>query len=102
MGELAAIARARLSFGRGMLVANPVPEASALDQVVHDEALAQALVDAEAAGIEGAAVTPFVLGRIVDASGGASVAANVSLVANNARLAGELAVELAATASSKD
>ncbi len=91
---LAGIARTRLLFGRGMLVANPVPEADALDQGVHDEALAQALVDAEESGIEGAAVTPFVLGRIVDASGGASVAANVALVANNSRLAGLLATAL--------
>lgn len=95
LDSLAEIARCRLAFGRGMLIANPVPESEALDQQVHDEALAQALLDAEAAGIEGAAVTPFVLGRIVEASGGASIAANVALVANNCRLAGQLAVALA-------
>lgn len=95
MGDLAAIASTRLAFGRGMLITNPVPEADALDQQVHDDALAQALIDAHDAGMVGAAVTPFVLGRIVEASNGASVAANVALVANNCRLAGELAVELA-------
>ena len=95
MGELASIVATRIAFGRGTLVANPVPVEDALDQQLHDEALAQALIDAEKAGVEGAAVTPFVLGRIVEASGGASISANISLVANNARLAGLLAAELA-------
>lgn len=94
LAELAAIARAQLGFGRGMLIANPVPEADALDQDVHDRALAEALAEVESSGLIGAAVTPFVLGRIVDASAGASVAANVSLVANNASLAGQLAAAL--------
>ena len=78
-----------------MLIANPVPKDDALDQQVHDEALAQALADADKAGVEGAAITPFVLERIVEASGGASVDSNVALVANNSRLAGELAAKLA-------
>ncbi len=94
---LTAIVRSRLEFAQGMLIANPVPEEFALDQKVHDDALAQALVDAEASGVTGAAVTPFVLGRIVDASGGASVEANVALVANNARLAGQLAAQLSSS-----
>lgn len=92
--ELAAIAAAQLNFGRGLLITNPVPLADALDQQVHDAALEQALRDVEEQGITGAAVTPFVLGRIVDASSGASVPANVSLVANNASLAGQLATQL--------
>lgn len=94
LAELAAVARTRIAFGRGMLIANPVPEAHALDQQVHDEALHRALADAAEAGIEGAAVTPFVLGRIAEASNGRSVSANVALVTNNARLAGELATQL--------
>ena len=95
LDELAAIVEARLAFDRGMLIANPVPKDDALDQQVHDEALAQALADADKAGVEGAAITPFVLERIVEASGGASVDSNVALVANNSRLAGELAAKLA-------
>ena len=98
MDELVAIARTRLAFDRGMLIANPVPEEFALDQELHDNALAAALVDAANAGIEGASITPFVLERIVEASGGASVAANVALVANNARLAGQLSRALEAEA----
>lgn len=92
--ELAAIARVRCGTGQGMLVANPVPQEHALDQQVHDDALESALLDAADAGIDGAAITPFVLGRIAEATQGASVPANVALVANNARLAGELAVAL--------
>jgi len=95
LGELAAIVRAQLGFGRGMLIANPVPLEDALDQDLHDEALAAALADADAEGITGAAVTPFVLDRIVVASAGASVPANVSLVANNSKLAAQVAVRLA-------
>lgn len=89
--ELAAIGRAQIGFGRGMIIANPVPEADALDQDVHDRALSEALAEAAAIGIVGAAITPFVLDKIADASAGASVPANVSLVANNARLAAEVA-----------
>ncbi len=94
LSELAAITSAQLAFGRGLLITNPVPVDDALDQHVHDDALAAALSEADAAGITGAKVTPFVLGRIADASGGASVPANISLVANNAGLAGKLAAEL--------
>lgn len=92
--ELAAIARAQVGFGRGMIIANPVPEADALDQGIHDRALAAALAEADEKGIVGAAITPFVLDKIADASEGASVPANVSLVANNARLAAEVAISL--------
>lgn len=94
LGELAAITKAQLSFGRGLLITNPVPLDDALDQQIHDEALAEALREVEAAGISGAKVTPFVLGRIAAASEGASVPANISLVANNAGLAGRLATQL--------
>ena len=94
LDELSRIVAAQLQFGRGMLIANPVPLDDALDQQVHDEALAQALDDAEASGVVGAKVTPFVLGRIAEATDGASVPANISLVANNARLAGRVAAAL--------
>lgn len=94
--QLISIVSAQLGFGRGVLVTNPVPEADALDQTVHDEALHSALGDAEAAGMSGAAITPFVLDRMATASAGRSVPANVALVANNARLAGEIAVGIAA------
>jgi len=94
LAVLADIATAQIGFGRGMLITNPVPVEDALDQAIHDAALKDALRDVEEEGILGAAVTPFVLGRIAEASGGASVPANISLVANNARLAGQLAAAL--------
>ena len=93
--ELISIVAAQLNFGRGLLVTNPVPADDALDQDVHDEALRAALADAEAAEISGASITPFVLDRMANASAGRSVPANVALVANNARLAAEIAVGLA-------
>lgn len=94
LAELIEIARFRCESGQGMFVANPVPQEFALDQQIHDDALESALDEAAAAGIGGAAITPFVLARIAEATEGASVPANVALVANNARLAGNLAAGL--------
>lgn len=93
---LARIARVQFAFGRGLLVANPVPPSAALDQAVHDSALASALDEAGERGLSGGDVTPFVLDRIAAATGGASVPANIALLENNVRLAAELAVALAA------
>ena len=74
-----------------MLVTNPVPIEDALDQNLHDTALTTALADAKAIGIVGAAITPFVLDRIAEASGGASIPANISLLVNNTTLAARIA-----------
>lgn len=90
--EVAAILAARSRDRSGMLVAVPIPDADALDAAVLDDVLAQALADADAAGIVGAAVTPFVLGRIGEATAGRSVPANLALAENNARVAAEIAV----------
>ena len=57
--------------------------------------IAQAVADAAAQGIEGKAVTPFLLGKVLDLTGGDSLKANVALVRSNARLAAEIAVALA-------
>lgn len=96
LSKLAALVVAQQEFGRGLLITNPVPEADALDQQVHDDALADALAQVEAQGITGAAVTPFVLERIAQASAGQSVPANVALVANNAALGAKLGSAIAA------
>lgn len=96
IAELGRILDAQRSLGRGMLVVTPVPEADALQQDLHDTALADALQAAADEGVVGAAVTPFVLGRIAAATDGASIPANLSLVENNARLAARLAVERSA------
>jgi pseudouridine-5'-phosphate glycosidase len=55
------------------------------------EAIDRAIREAEEAGITGAAVTPWLLARVAEITGGASVRANISLITNNARVAGQLA-----------
>lgn len=91
--EVAAIMRARdaLCARQGLVVANPVPLDQQWDPAEHDRVLAQAFEAAEAAGVRGKAVTPFLLGYIVDASGGRSLEVNLDLARNNVRVAAEIA-----------
>ncbi|HYJ75784.1 MAG TPA: pseudouridine-5'-phosphate glycosidase [Kineosporiaceae bacterium] len=98
--ELAAVIAAHhaLRLPSGILVANPVPEADALDGDEIDAAIDEAVRDAERAGIGRRELTPYLLGRIVDLSGGRSLTANVALVRNNAALAADTAVALTALA----
>ena len=84
--------RNRMSLGGGVLVANPVPAEDAIPASVIDTHIEAALAEAAAQGISGKAVTPFLLGRMVDLTDGASLATNKALILNNARLAGEIAV----------
>ena len=97
--EVAAVLAARARRNTGVLVANPIPEAAALDESRLDEVLARALADADAAGVRGAAVTPFVLGRIAEATAGESIPANLALAEDNARVAAEIAVAVAGWAA---
>jgi len=96
-GEAAAVVRAARALGYegGVLLAVPIPEEAALPHDALDAAIETGLADATAAGVTGAAVTPFVLGRLVDATGGSTLDANVALAVNNARVAAELASALA-------
>jgi pseudouridine-5'-phosphate glycosidase len=93
----AAVVRAHetLGLGSGLLICTPVPEADALPDDVARAAIARAVHEADRAGITGPAVTPWLLARVAAITNGASVVANTSLILNNARVAGELAVELA-------
>ncbi|MFF3561198.1 pseudouridine-5'-phosphate glycosidase [Streptomyces sp. NPDC002574] len=75
-----------------IVVANPVPEEEQLDPELHDRVLAQALDAAEHEGVTGQAVTPFLLGRLVEGTAGASLEANLAAVRGNVRLAARLAV----------
>ncbi len=86
-----------LGLGSAILVCVPVPEADALPGDVAATAVERATGDAEAAGIAGPALTPWLLARIADITDGASVRANRSLIVNNARVAGRLAASLAAS-----
>jgi pseudouridine-5'-phosphate glycosidase len=94
--EVARILAARSRDRTGVLVTAPIPESAELDAAHLDGVLTQALADCEEAGIIGAAVTPFVLGRIAEATAGGSIPANLALAENNARVAAEIAVAISA------
>jgi pseudouridylate synthase len=83
-----------------VLVANPIPESDELPREIYESALEGALAGAEAQGLRGRAVTPFLLDRLHALTGGESVKANVALLRHNARVAGQLAVALHAIAGS--
>jgi pseudouridylate synthase len=85
----------RVGHAGGVLVANPVPESAALEAGGIEARIAEALAHAQAEGIAGKALTPYLLQRINELSGGESLRANIALAQNNAALAGEMAVALA-------
>jgi pseudouridine-5'-phosphate glycosidase len=95
--ELAEVIRTqrRLGLHSGILVANPIPEADALPGAEVEAHIAAACCEAEAAGIDQKALTPFLLKRVNELTGGRSLTANIALIRNNAALAAEIAVELA-------
>lgn len=75
----------------GVVVSNPVPAAAAMPREEIDAITAQALAEADAQGIAGKAITPFLLGRIKALTGGRSLATNIALVKNNAVAGARLA-----------
>ena len=87
--------RAALGVPGGQLVANPIPADAEIPAATLAPIIEQALSEAEAQGIDGKSVTPFLLGRIFELTKGASLDANIALVLNNARLAAEIARNLA-------
>ena len=87
--------RAQLGLPGGQLVANPIPTADELPASMLAPLIETALREAEAQGISAKGVTPFLLRRIFELTEGASLAANIALVRNNARLAAEIARALA-------
>lgn len=87
-----------LGLGSGILICVPVPVDVALADDVAREAVERAVAEANSAGISGPALTPWLLARIAQATGGASVRANTALIVNDARVAGALAVSLAGPA----
>ena len=94
--ELAAAFRAKLELGLkgGMLVTNPIPEEYSMDPAYINQAIDQALRECREKGIRGKDTTPFLLARIKDITGGDSLASNIQLVLNNARLAARTAALL--------
>ncbi len=92
-GEIADIMAARASFGEqsALLVANPLPAELQLDPAVLDDALADALAAAGAQGVRGKAVSPFLLDRIQQVTGGVSVGVNLHIARGNIELAAKIA-----------
>lgn len=100
MDDPAAIAaahrmRAALGLPGGQLVANPIPASDEIPRDVMGPVVAQAVAEAAAQGVAAKAVTPFLLQRIFELTDGRSLAANIALVRNNARLAGAIARAMA-------
>jgi pseudouridine-5'-phosphate glycosidase len=83
--------RRALGIEGGMLVANPVPEADEIPAEEMAGFIAAAQEAAKADGVSGKAVTPYLLAKILEVSGGRSLATNIALVENNARLAARIA-----------
>lgn len=88
----------QLGLTGGVVVSNPVPAESAMKNDEIDGIIAQALREADAQGVKGKAVTPFLLARIKDLTGGRSLATNIALVKHNALVGARLAVALHAAA----
>jgi pseudouridine-5'-phosphate glycosidase len=87
--------RAALGLPGGQLVANPIPPEAEIPREDLAPVIDRALAEAAAQGIGAKAVTPFLLSRIFDLTEGRSLAANIALVLNNARLAARIALALA-------
>jgi pseudouridine-5'-phosphate glycosidase len=88
-------AKWRLGFPGGALIANPIPAEHEIAKSEIGATIESALADAVRQGIGGKAVTPFLLGRIVEMTAGRSLGANIALVLNNARLGARIAVAAA-------
>ncbi|SFT65300.1 pseudouridine-5'-phosphate glycosidase [Mesorhizobium sp. YR577] len=82
-----------MASGTGILIANPIPEADALDPAFIDGTISAAVKEADEKGISRKELTPFLLARINELSQGRSLKANIALVRNNAALAARIAVE---------
>lgn len=94
--ELAAAFRVKMEMGLkgGMLVTNPIPEEFSMDPERINAAIDKAIIECNEKGIKGKDTTPFLLARIKDITGGDSLASNIQLVLNNARLAAKTAALL--------
>ena len=92
--DIAAVLKAKWAMGLqgGMVIANPIPEEFAMPREAIDQAIEQALQEAVQQGIGGKESTPFLLARVCEITGGDSLASNIQLVLNNARLASGIAI----------
>ena len=93
--QLAAAFKAQndMELGGGMLVTNPIPQEFSMPKDVIDAAIDRAIAECNAKGIKGKETTPFLLARVAEITGGDSLASNIRLVYNNAKLTAQTAVE---------
>ena len=91
--ELASAFKASQDMGLkgGMLVTNPIPEEYSMSPEVINAAIDQAIAECKAKGIHGKETTPFLLARVAEITGGDSLASNIRLVYNNAKVAAQTA-----------
>jgi pseudouridine-5'-phosphate glycosidase len=96
--EVAAAMKAKWEMGLkgGVVVTNPIPEEFALDSEMIDQVIADAVAEMAEKGISGKESTPFLLAKVAEKTVGKSLAANIELVFNNAKLAAQIAVEYSA------
>ncbi|WP_028670677.1 pseudouridine-5'-phosphate glycosidase [Saccharospirillum impatiens] len=96
--DIAAFLNAKwgMNLAGGVVIANPIPEAYAMDPATIQAAVDQALAESVDQGISGKESTPFLLARVAELTGGDSLASNIQLVFNNARLAAGIARALIA------
>lgn len=88
-------AKRELGLTGGLLIANPVPEEYALSHEYIDKIIDDAVKECEEKGIKGKDITPFLLAKIAEVTGGKSLDTNIALVLNNAELGAKIAVEYA-------
>lgn len=97
VGDIAKVVGMQTDLGMGgVLIANPIPEADELDAASIEARIAEAIRGAEAEGVSRKELTPFLLKRIFELTDGKSLVANIALVENNAKVAAQIAVALAA------
>ena len=96
--QIATALKAKWGMGLkgGVVIANPIPEQFAMPKADIDNAIEQALREADEQGIGGKESTPFLLARVCELTGGNSLDSNIQLVFNNARLAAGIAKDLCA------
>lgn len=88
-------AKEQMGLQGGMLVTNPIPDEYAMDDDYINSNIQRALDEADSLGVTGKNITPFLLDKIQKLTGGQSLASNIQLVFNNAKLASRIAIELA-------
>lgn len=84
-----------LGLNGGMVIANPIPQQFAMDFDTINNAINNAIIEANEKGIKGKESTPFLLAKVKEITGGESLESNIQLVYNNALLGAQIAVEYA-------